>query len=199
MWVSQRDNWVSDRILEERSGHILFQSSGNSRNRPSTHLLPRPLYILFPLLGTLFSLHFSRLILPHTSHIWHLPQEPVPITWFKSGSSSHFLFSNAYLFSFLVHTTTCKYTLLVCLSFLPILSCKFHLCLVYHWALTAHHTVAMWFSQGSVKEHTSYTCVGFIGKNWLMPSEGCWGSSEICKVGRQTGKAQSDTKAAALK
>ena len=119
--------------------------------------------------------------------------------WFKSGSSSHFLFSNAYLFSFLVHTTTCKYTLLVCLSFLPILSCKFHLCLVYHWTLTAHHTVAMWFSQGSVKEHTSCTSVGFIRKNWLLPSEGCWGSSEICKVGRQTGKAQLGTKAAALK
>ena len=201
MWISQRDNWVGDRILEARSGHVIFQS-GNSRNRPSTHLLPRPLYILFPLLGTLFSSHFSRLILPHTSYLTpsvSFLKSLSLITWFKSGSSSNFLFSSAYLFSFLVHTTPCKYTLLVHLSFLPILSYKFHVCFVYRWTLSAHNKVAMWFSQGSAKEHTSYTCVRFIGENCLMPSEGCWGSSEIRKVGRQTAKAQPGTKAAALK
>ena len=68
MWVRQIDNWYSHRISKERSGHIIFQSSGNSRNRSSTHLIPGPLHILFLLPGTLFSLHFSRLMLLHTSH-----------------------------------------------------------------------------------------------------------------------------------
>lgn len=170
MWVSQRDNWVSDRILEERSGHILFQSSGNSRNSPL--ICSQALCTYGSLCLGLYSPYIFQdwsFLTPHT-YITFLRSLSL-ITWFKSGSSSHFLLSNTYLFYFLVHTTTCKYTLLVRLSLLPILSCKFHLCLVCRWALTAHHSVALWSSQGSVEEHTSYMGVRLIGLCPLRAAE----------------------------